>query len=1156
MNTNDIRIAVSTVVLLFIALPLFAPPLASRANQTSVAAVTAAPALNSNFANTARPHIPDGWLQYSNPLAGYTFFYPPDLVPQERASIAEAAQSGAVSNLWMGESINLVARVPRLETATFDRWTEDWMSTALGSGVPALHLSTVLTSPYSDEQRRSVQYAVRTDDADYLLILNAPLADLGVLERFEQVVQTFTPTGTPAYRSSSIATAATADGFDFPVDPRDGSSGRAPSHASYDVQNGQLNVPGRDDSPCYGKLLSQLQHAGEDWFRSAGSPVYAVANGRVIWAQNANYRGAVAIIEHPLPADVPSPWSNDRIYSMYGHLSTSGLVAQWTDVQKGQQIGVLYNWGRNSHVHWEMRRYGNMGQAPAEVNGYRFCNTSWPGPGYTDTNARPDWFGYTNPSAWVDSHRGGAVPVQPTSTPRPTTQPPPTSTPRPTQPPNPTATPLPTQPPPPNGSSIEIVSVSSHTVNPGESFNPAVTMRILSGQLLLSRGDHLHAVPEETTNTLGAWPVQSVRRAVNAGETYTFDVANDAGFRMTAPGSPGTYTSRWQLRVAGNHIGPVVEIPVEVRSVAPPPSPSGWRAQYWNGYYSDNPWGNGRCKADDYTNSIPFTQDWGSSGPGGGCSGERFSVLYERRFEFVAGRYRFHCHRDGYCRIFIPELGLTHAEEAGSFAGMDWGVDIPAGNWEVKIEYSHRRENGNARLEFWWQGPTSYLPPLDADCAASPYEWCGAYRVAWNSPSDSYVLRRLEGSGSLDHDWGSSGPGYGIYADFSGEWSRLAKFDAGLYRFHAIHDDGVKISVAGEEIMNEWGSCCREDTAEIWLPAGDHPIFVNWFDSGGSAVLKVWWEKITACYDLTITQDPAVPAGQITRSPLPNCPTNDTKYMAGSTVTLSATPPTDAEFVGWGGDVSSTSASVSLVVDYDRNIVARYSPCHSLQAATSADGRIETSPAPSCAGVGYRSGATVRVEAIPNAGQQFVRWRENLAGASNPVTLLMDANQSVAADYAAIPTAAQNAWYGEYFNNLTLAGDPVMVRNDPSLNFSWGNTSPAEPVAVDFSVRWTRSLSLAAGTYRFSLTHDDGMRLWIDGVLHADEWERCCRTDTVDVPLTAGTHTIVVEFVDLYGAAQAALAWENLATPTPATPTPATPPEASAQSIFLPVTLR
>jgi murein DD-endopeptidase MepM/ murein hydrolase activator NlpD len=542
-------------------------PLASRAqsgaNQVSIAAVTVASGRSGNFANTARPHIPDGWLQYSNPLSGYTFFYPPDLVPQERASVAEAAQSGVVSNLWIGESINLVARVPRLETATFDRWTEGWKSTTLGSGVSALRFNTVLTSPYSDEQRQSVHYAVHTDDADYLLILNAPLADFGVLVRFEQIVQTFTFTGTPTYESPSIAIAATTDGFDFPVDPRDGSSGRAPPHASYDVQNGELNQPD-DDSPCYGKLMSELQHAGEDWFRNAGSPVYAVANGRVIWAQNAGYPGAVVIIEHLLPADVPSPWSNDRIYSMYGHLSTAGLVAQWTDVQKGQQIGVVYNEGENSHLHWEMRRYGNMRQAPAEVNGYRFCNTSWPGPGYTDTNARPDWFGYTNPSVWVDSHRGGAV--QPTPTPRPTTQPAPTPTPRPTQPPNPTATPLPTQPPPPSESSIQIVSVSSHTVNPGESFNPSVTMRILSGQLLLSRGDHLHAVPEETTNTLGAWPVQSVRRAVNAGETYTFDVANDAGFRMTAPSSPGTYTSRWQLRVAGNHIGPVVEIPVTVQS--------------------------------------------------------------------------------------------------------------------------------------------------------------------------------------------------------------------------------------------------------------------------------------------------------------------------------------------------------------------------------------------------------------------------------------------------------------------------------------------------------------------------------------------------------------------------------------------------------------
>ena len=476
-------------------------------------------------------------------------------------------------------------------------------------------------------------------------------------------------------------------------------------------------------------------------------------------------------------------------------------------------------------------------------------------------------------------------------------------------PPNPTPTPPPTVEPPPSSDGIQIVSVSSHQVSPGAQINPSVTIRVTSGQLLVSRGDHLHAIPEDTTNTFGAWPVQAVKSNVSTGGTYTFDVNNDSGFRMTAPNTPGSYVSRWQLRVGGNHIGPVVEIPITVQTATPPPTPSGWRAQYWNGYFSDNPWGNGRCKSDDYTDSIPFTKNWGSSGPGSGCSGDRFSVLYERRFSFSGGRYRFHCHRDGYCRFFIPELGISHAEEGGSFGGMDFGVDIPSGSWEVKIEYSHKRENGDSRLEFWWQGPESYLPPLDADCAARPYEWCAGYRVAWNSPTDSYILRRLEGSGYLDHDWGNSGPGYGIYADFSAEWSRLARFDAGLYRFHTTHDDGVKINVAGQEILNQWGTCCREDTADVWLPSGDHRITVNWFDSGGGANIRVWWEKITPCYTLNLTTTPSG-AGSVGVNPTPNCPADGSKYTAGTNVTLTANPSAPNDFVGWGGDVSGSASSI------------------------------------------------------------------------------------------------------------------------------------------------------------------------------------------------------------------------------------------------------
>ena len=142
----------------------------------------------------------------------------------------------------------------------------------------------------------------------------------------------------------------------------------------------------------------------------------------------------------------------------------------------------------------------------------------------------------------------------------------PTPTPAPTQP-------TPTLPPPSDG--IEIISVSSHVVRPGEQFNPSITIKHVSGELVANR-DHLHAVPEDASNLFGAGPVQPLKSNVPIGGTYTFDVNNDSGFRMTAPSTPGQYQSVWQMRVNGVHVGPQAVINIIVQSdpiVTPPPPP-------------------------------------------------------------------------------------------------------------------------------------------------------------------------------------------------------------------------------------------------------------------------------------------------------------------------------------------------------------------------------------------------------------------------------------------------------------------------------------------------------------------------------------------------------------------------------------------------------
>src|SRR3972149_7850928 len=157
----------------------------------------------------------------------------------------------------------------------------------------------------------------------------------------------------------------------------------------------------------------------------------------------------------------------------------------------------------------------------------------------------------------------------------PPVSPPPTPTSTPPGPPPTVVPPGPTPTLPPGVDGIELVNVSSHVVRLGEQFYPSVTIRRTSGYLDHARGDHLHAIPEDASNTLGSWPVQEVKSYVGTGGTYTFDVNNDSSFVMTAPSVPGQYQSVWQMRVGGNHIGPqaIIRITVQSDPIIPTPTP-------------------------------------------------------------------------------------------------------------------------------------------------------------------------------------------------------------------------------------------------------------------------------------------------------------------------------------------------------------------------------------------------------------------------------------------------------------------------------------------------------------------------------------------------------------------------------------------------------
>lgn len=132
------------------------------------------------------------------------------------------------------------------------------------------------------------------------------------------------------------------------------------------------------------------------------------------------------------------------------------------------------------------------------------------------------------------------------------------------------------------------------------------------------------------------------------------------------------------------------------------------------------------------------------------------------------------------------------------------------------------------------------------------------------------------------------------------------------------------------------------------------------------------------------------------------------------------------------------------------------------------------------------------------------------------------------------PISTITNWRGEYFNNKTLSGSPALVRDDAQINFSWGAGSPAPGTigADGFSVRWTRSLNLAAGSYRFSMTVDDGGRLWVNGHLLIDAWhDQAPTTYSGTIYLPGGSIPVKMEYYENTGGATAQLSWTRADAP-------------------------
>ena len=94
-------------------------------------------------------------------------------------------------------------------------------------------------------------------------------------------------------------------------------------------------------------------------------------------------------------------------------------------------------------------------------------------------------------------------------------------------------------------------------------------------------------------------------------------------------------------------------------------------------------------------------------------------------------------------------------------------------------------------------------------------------------------------------------------------------------------------------------------------------------------------------------------------------------------------------------------------------------------------------------------------------------------------------------DYEVVSGCAASGWSATYFAGKELQGAPLAAACVAELNQTYGlNRSPVPGLVptVDYSARFAKVVNEGAGTYTFSMFHDDGARVLIDGELVFNAW--------------------------------------------------------------------
>ena len=496
--------------------------------------------------------------------------------------------------------------------------------------------------------------------------------------------------------------------------------------------------------------------------------------------------------------------------------------------------------------------------------------------------------------------------------------------------------------------------------------------------------------------------------------------------------------------------------------------------------------------------SIDF--DWRANSPEPDVvPKDKFSIRWQGDFDFTGSDYRFVSRGDDAIQVWVDDELIIDQPKYNGYKELSHDLSVLEGIHRVKVEM---KENyGYARAKVFWE--------QKHDCTGIPSgSFCGSYFKGTELTGN---VQRTQSTDKINFSWNDVRPMHGLSNNsYSVRW--LGKFDfaEGYYKFAGNVDDGVRVWVGDQKVIDQWSSNSRFDgnvQATPWITADEHIVKVEYRERWGNANISMDWEPVADCN--TAPED-AFCIELYGNRTLSNHPTvvekvesidNDWEYEKPNEMVWK-----DSFSARWKGKyqfdggnyrfTTSTDDGVRLFVDGEE-IISKWR---------------------------YQGETAYNQVVALDAGQHELQMEYFEGGGAAAAHLSWESLASCA-------TTPEDKFCGEFFDSRDLSGTPVDSQFADRIDFDWTNQAPGEFVNRDkFSVRWKGVFNFDGGMYRLLTDFDDGMRVKIDGELVIDGWSR-------QWPyygklrqlqrISEGQHTVEVEYREDWGNAVAKFWWEK-----------------------------